>query len=267
MIAVGSEDFERGAAIAERLEAHGRREAVMAEAPLAGALMAWCNLTLGRPDGFRTLAAAVPPGHEADVLHYVAGHLEPGPPRPRPSLTGSPLDALVVGNDFYYGRFDQVNDDRPLSDWIDAITGGPMRIGALRALGQTQRALELYEAARVRQRPSGLSTARSGQSCCSTRAAPRRRARRSRSCASCARGYDAPLLLMVIAITVAKVALRLDRDLETARGAARRRRPARRRVPVPVHDRADRHLVRPGAAAHGRGRDRRVSGCAAPSRA
>jgi ATP/maltotriose-dependent transcriptional regulator MalT/DNA-binding SARP family transcriptional activator len=219
MIAVGSEDFARGVAIAERLVAHGRREAVMREAPLAGALMAWCNLTLGRPEGFRALAAAVPPGHEADVLQYVAGHLEPGPPRPRPALTGSPLDALVVGNDFYYGRFAELTDEFPLSDWIDAITGGPMRIGTLRALGQTQRALEVYEVAQARQRPAGLldQTVRTELLLDAGRADEAREAvaqLRER-----ARGYDAPLMLMVIAITLAKVTLRLDRDTKSARTA------------------------------------------------
>jgi DNA-binding SARP family transcriptional activator len=217
MIAVGSEDFERGAAIAQRLEAHGERDAFVGASPVAGALMAWCNLTLGRPDEFHRLAASVPPGHEADVLRYVVGHLEPGPRPPRPDVTGSPLDALVLGNDYYYGRFSEFDDEHPFSDWIDAITGGPMRIGALRATGQTQRALEMYEAAQASGRPGGMleQTVRAELLLDAGRADQAREA--VAHLQELARGHDAPLLLMVLSITIAKVALRLDRDVATAR--------------------------------------------------
>ncbi|HEX5620023.1 MAG TPA: BTAD domain-containing putative transcriptional regulator [Solirubrobacteraceae bacterium] len=217
MIAVGSEDFQRGAAIAERLEARGDRDAIVHESPLTGALMAWCNLTLGRPDEFHRLAASVPPGHEADVLRYVIGHLEPGPRPPRPAVTGSPLDALILGNDYYYGRFAELDTGHPFSDWIDAITGGPMRIGALRAIGQTQRALEMYEAAQASGRPGGMleQTVRAELLLDAGRTEQAREA--IAHLQELARGHDAPLLLMVLGITIAKVALRLDRDVEMAR--------------------------------------------------
>ena len=217
MIAVGSEDFHRGAAIAERLAARGDREALVRESPVAGALMAWCHLTLGRREEFHRLAGAVPPGHEADVLRYAIGHLEPGPRPPRPDVTGSPLDALILGNDYYYGRFAHFGEEQPFSDWIDAITGGPLRIGALRAIGQTQRALEMYEAAQARGRPGGMleQTVRAELLLDAGRAEEAREA--VAHLHELARGHDAPLLLMVLWITIAKVALRLDRDTEAAR--------------------------------------------------
>jgi DNA-binding SARP family transcriptional activator len=217
MIAVGSEDFGRGTAIAERLAARGDREAIIQAAPLAGALMAWCSLALGRAAEFRELVAAVPPGHEADVLQYVLGHLEPGPRPSRPEPTGSPLDALILGNDYYYGRFAQFDIDLPFSDWIDAITGGPLRIGALRAMGQTQRALEMYEAAQAAGRPAGMleQTVRAELLLDAGRADEAREA--VARLHELVRGHDAPLLLMVLWITIAKIALRLDRDVAAAR--------------------------------------------------
>jgi DNA-binding SARP family transcriptional activator len=218
MIAVAGEDFQRGAAIAERLAARGEHEALVRESPVAGALMAWCSLTLGRLDEFHRQAAAVPSGHEADVLRYVVGHLELGPRPARPDVTGSPLDALILGNDYYYGQFAQLDDDHPLSDWIDAITGGPMRIGALRAIGQTQRALEMYEAAQARGRPGGMleQAVRAELLLDAGQAEPAREAvALLRTLAD--RYPEAPLMQMVAATTIAKVALRLDRDVEAAR--------------------------------------------------
>jgi DNA-binding SARP family transcriptional activator len=179
--------------------------------------MAWCNVTLGRLDEFHRLVASVPPGHEADVLRYVVGHVEAVPRPPRPDVTGSPLDALVLGNDYYYGQFSQLDDDQPFSNWIDAITGGPLRIGALRATGQTLRALEMYEAAQARGRQAGMleQTVRAELLLDAGRTEEAHAA--VAHLRDLVRGQDAPLLQLVLLITIAKLALRLDRDARSAR--------------------------------------------------
>jgi DNA-binding SARP family transcriptional activator len=217
LIAVGREDFRDGVVIADRLARHGERDALARESSLAAALMAWCYMVFGQLDDFRVLADAATPSYEADALHYGLGHLEQRPRPARPAPQGSPLDVLVLGTDFYYGRFAQLDVDYPVTNWLDAIAAGPLRIGALRALGQTQRALEMYEAALGRGLPSGaLDWAARAELLLDAR-----RAREAREAAGqlreVARQGGTPLIQIVAAITVAKLSLRLDRDTEAAR--------------------------------------------------
>jgi DNA-binding SARP family transcriptional activator len=216
LIALAGEDYLRGERVADRLAARGEREAVARESDLAAALMAWCYAMFGRLDDLRAVMAAVPTGHAADVMRYASGHVDSGPRKPRPAPRGDPLDALIMGTDFYYGRYAEL-DDHEGSDWVDAVSAGPRRIGTLRALGQTQRALELYDAAQERGRltvqldahvgPELLLDAGRGEE---ARAA----AARGRGLA---RASGTPVLEMLAAIAAAKLALRLDRDPQTAR--------------------------------------------------
>jgi DNA-binding SARP family transcriptional activator len=218
LIALGSEDFRRGERVADRLAARGEREAVARESDLAAALMAWNYSVFGRLDDMRAVMAAAAPGYGTDALRYACGHLEPGPRPPRPAPRGGPLDALVLATDYYYGRFSEL--DHPVgSDWVDAVAAAPRRIGALRGLGRTQDALELYEAAQARGRPSIQLDGHVGPELLvdAGRAEDARvAAARGRELA---RATGAPSFEMVAAITAAKLSLRLDRDHESARAA------------------------------------------------
>jgi ATP/maltotriose-dependent transcriptional regulator MalT/DNA-binding SARP family transcriptional activator len=218
LIALGSEDFRRGERVADRLAARGEREALAGESELAAVLMAWCYVLYGRHDDARVVMAAAPPGHAAEVWRYAAGHVEPGPRRPRPAPRGDPLDALLLAADFYYGRYAEL-DDHEGSDWVDAVAAGPRRIGMLRALGQTQRALELYEAARARGRDSVQLDGHVGPELLLDAG----RAEEARAAAArgreLSRASGAPMFQMLAAIAAAKLALRLDRDPEAARAA------------------------------------------------
>jgi len=217
LIALGSEDFRRGERVADGLAARAEREPLARESDLLAVLMAWCYSLFGRMDDARTVVAAAPRGYATDVWRYASGHMEPSGPRaPRPAPRGGPLDALLLAIEFYYGHYSEL-DEHEGSDWVDAVAAGPRRIGTLRALGQTQRALELYEAAQARGRPSVqldghvgpelLLDAGRGED---ARAA----ARRGRELA---RGT--PLFELQTTITAAKLALRLDRDPQAARTA------------------------------------------------
>jgi DNA-binding SARP family transcriptional activator len=220
LIALGGEDFRRGERLADRLAAAGRREQLARKSDFAGALMAWCYSLFGRVDDVHALIAVVEPGPAKDVLRYMLGHIEPGPRPPRPELRGSPLDALVLAMDYYYGHFAEL-DDHEGSDWVDAVAAGPRRIGTLRSLGQTQRALELYEAARARGRPSIQLEGHVGPEVlmdAGRHAEAHKAVARGRELA-CAGGT--PLFQTTVAVTAAKVALRLDRDPAAALEALR----------------------------------------------
>jgi DNA-binding SARP family transcriptional activator len=153
-------------------------------------------------------------------VRYALAHLEPGPPPPRPPLTGGPFDALVLASDLFYGRFDRLAGESA-SRWIDAISGA-RRIAVLRATGQTQRAVELYERARGRGQATVQLEAWTGPEVMidagreeQAREAIERGRRLARQ--SGAIFYDCFTLLVE-----AKLELRLKRDPSAARAALER---------------------------------------------
>jgi DNA-binding SARP family transcriptional activator len=218
LIALGGEDYRRGERLADRLAVRGQRERLSRQSGIAAALMAWCYALFGRLDDMRTVMAAAAPGPAKDALRYVMGHLEPGPRPPRPELPGGPLDALVLAVDYYYGRFSEL-DEHESSDWVDAVAAGPRRIGTLRSLGQTQRALELYEAAQARGRPSIQLDGHVGpELLLDARRDDEARAAAARA-RELARANGSPMFQAIAALSAAKLALRLDRDPAAARAA------------------------------------------------
>ena len=146
MLAHAQDDVSRAVRIADRLAAAGEREPLAASSSRAAALMAWPYLLQVRLEDVRAIVAVVEEGRPVDVLRYALAFFEPGPPPDRPELTGDPFDALALACDLAYGRLDRVLGESS-SRWIDAISGA-RRVAALRAIGRTAEALELYARAR-----------------------------------------------------------------------------------------------------------------------
>jgi DNA-binding SARP family transcriptional activator len=147
MIALARNDLGRGNAIADRLAAAGRRDELVRQSATMAGLLGWCYLHAGRFEEAQGLLDLMEPSLARDALSYGISLWEPGPPVPRPDLSGGPLDGLILIADYHYGRWSEIIGEGA-AGWMD-VMAHPARIGALRAVGRTQEALELYEAARA----------------------------------------------------------------------------------------------------------------------
>ena len=147
MLAIGAEDYPRGGAVADRLAAAGQREVAAGESALVASMMAWCYWHLGRVDDARAVVAAAAPGPEIEATLYLlrlVDHTDVPEAAREPHLSGGPLDALVMRVHYAHGRLQDVSRP-PESSWAAAVTT-PWRVGALRAVGRTEQAVELYRA-------------------------------------------------------------------------------------------------------------------------
>ncbi len=147
MLAISREDFRRGEAVSDRLAAAGGRDALARTSPTSGSMMAWCLWHRGRIEDAAAVIDATPPSPETDVVRYLmrlVRHEPEGRPAPPPQLSGGPLDALIMRVHYAHGRLPDVSHASS-SSWVAAVDT-PWRIGALRAMGRTEQALELYAA-------------------------------------------------------------------------------------------------------------------------
>ena len=145
MLAIAREHYLAGARIADELGAIGHRD-VVARSPTVGSMMAWCYFHVGRVDDMKAVLAAAEDGAELDgsfLLSLVESN--GAPPWFDPDLSGGPLDGLIIRVRYIHGRLREVAE-APSSPWAAAVTA-PWRVGALRAMGETTQALELYRAA------------------------------------------------------------------------------------------------------------------------
>jgi LuxR family maltose regulon positive regulatory protein len=147
MLAIGEEDYPRGGAVADRLAGAGQREVLAGESALAASMMAWCYWHLGRVDEARVVVDAAAPGPEIEATLYLlrlVDHTRTPAAARDPHLSGGPLDALVMRVHYAHGRLHEVSR-LPESSWAAGVTT-PWRVGALRAVGRTEQAVELYRA-------------------------------------------------------------------------------------------------------------------------
>jgi DNA-binding SARP family transcriptional activator len=218
MLALGQADFARGERTADRLAEAGMREQVAASSPHAAALIAWCYMAVDRLRDVHAVVAAAPPGRPVDVVRYVLPSLEGGPPPQRPELTGDPFDALVLACDVgAYGRLADVLGESS-THWIDAISGS-RRVVALRAIGRTEEALELYMQARAHGRANLQYEAWAGPEIlidAGRRDEAREAIARGRRLA---RASGSVLYEIRAWVPEARLALRLERDPAAARAA------------------------------------------------
>jgi DNA-binding SARP family transcriptional activator len=153
MVAIARDDIRRGVRIADQLQALGDRDEFARQSEHSAALMAWAYFHVGRAEDVRAVLAAAEPGPIVEAVRYGLGALsddmsEPSLRKaPATELTGGTIDLIVYATDYCLGRLRDLAE-APASRWMHALMG-PWRIGALRASGHTERALELYEDARA----------------------------------------------------------------------------------------------------------------------
>lgn len=146
MLTIARDDYRRAVQVADELDRRGHRQRLAAASPRAAALLAWSYLHVGRHADARAVldVAASGPGVAAA---RAGSRLAQGSGGERfvLELSGGPLDALALRIGYLYGRLSPLARTSS-SAWQDAVID-PWRIGALRAGGQTQRALEFYRRA------------------------------------------------------------------------------------------------------------------------
>ena len=150
MLALGREDYGRCGRVADRLHMASERQRLARESPRAAAMMAWSYWHLGRWRDAAEVVSAAPDSPEIEAVRFTLNLVDHGlaDGRPiRPTLSGSPLDALVMRVLYAHGRL-QTLAHAQASGWTAAVTE-PWRIGLLRATGHPERALELYERAQI----------------------------------------------------------------------------------------------------------------------
>jgi DNA-binding SARP family transcriptional activator len=145
MLAIARERYAEGASVADRLAEVGELDLLTGRSQRAASMMAWCLWHVGRIEEARELVAAAGAGEEAASVHYLLRLVEHrGRGRSiAPEGTGGPLDALIMRVLYAHGRLREVAEPPP-SPWAAAVSA-PWRIGALRAMGRLEEALELYE--------------------------------------------------------------------------------------------------------------------------
>jgi ATP/maltotriose-dependent transcriptional regulator MalT/DNA-binding SARP family transcriptional activator len=212
MLALGQGDFRRAERVADTLA-----EAGQLEGSTCAAFAAWTYAVMLRVDDMQRVIALAGDGEAAKAVRYALPHLAGGPPPERPPLTGGPFDALVLASDVGYGRFDRLIEESA-TRWIDAVSGA-RRVAVLRATGQTQRALALYQDMRARGQATVQLEAWAGPEVmidAGREAEARDAIARGRDLA---RRCGAPVYEWFNDVAAAKLELRLKRDTAAARAA------------------------------------------------
>lgn len=146
MLAIVREEFGAGIALADRLHATGRRQALAASSARAAGFMAWCYLHAGRVEDIDQVLDVAPTGPDVDAVRYAMAVVRDEPAdRERPALgalTGGPMDALVMRTHFDFGRLTLLTA-APRSPWA-AKAAESWMVSALLTAGHTERAFELY---------------------------------------------------------------------------------------------------------------------------
>ncbi len=145
-VAVARENFGTAVDVADRLLIDGTRDALARSSDTAVSMMVWVYWHLGRVEDARQVLALGQDTAPVQAVRYLMDLVEVGPagPAASPPLTAGPTDALVRRVDYTKGRLSQVLNSSA-SPWATSVSS-PWRVGALRATGQLQEALELYEA-------------------------------------------------------------------------------------------------------------------------
>lgn len=146
MLALGREDYARCGRVADRLHMVSERQRLARESPRAAGMMAWSYWHLGRWRDAREVSSAAPDSPENEAVRFtlnLVDHDLAGGRPINPTLSGSPLDALVMRVMYAHGRL-RTLAEAEASGWTAAVTE-PWRIGLLRATGHPEQALELYE--------------------------------------------------------------------------------------------------------------------------
>jgi DNA-binding SARP family transcriptional activator len=150
MLALGREDYARCGRVADRLHMASERQRLARESPRAAGMMAWSYWHVGRWRDAREVVSAAPDSPEIEAVRFtlnLVDHELSGGRSINPTLSGSPLDALVMRVMYAHGQLGALAHAHA-SGWTAAVTA-PWRIGLLRATGHPEQALELYERTRI----------------------------------------------------------------------------------------------------------------------
>lgn len=145
MIAVGREQYWRVVQMADEMTEQVR-ESVLYQSATGTAIVTWCYWHLGRIDDARAVFARAGASRETDIARATFGLSDDGPIR-LPALdtvSPGPLDSLLPRITYYCGRFTLLEQAVLNSPWAVTVASA-WRVGALRATGHTEEALELYE--------------------------------------------------------------------------------------------------------------------------
>jgi ATP/maltotriose-dependent transcriptional regulator MalT len=217
LLALGQADFRRAGRVSDRFAERREREALARSSAVAAALMAWTYAILVRLDDVHAVLDVAEDTPEVQVIRYALPHLDGGTPPARPALSGGPFDALVLASDLLYGRFEELADESA-TRWIDAVSGA-RRIAALRAMGQTQRAVELYEEVRARGQGTVQLEAWTGPEVMIDAGREQEAREALARGRMLARRCGAPMYECMNDLAEAKLELRLRRDAPAARAA------------------------------------------------
>lgn len=136
------DELGRGLELCDALQATGTRTRLARHSNHAALLMIWLYGLAGRLDDAIDVVNAASASPQIRAISYGLSLMDPTRSFDRPALTGEPVDAWVLESDYFRGRL--ADCMRPLeSPWAEAVIG-PYSIGALRASGQTQRALDAF---------------------------------------------------------------------------------------------------------------------------
>ena len=259
MVAIASEAYGRGAAVADRLAAASERDALAASSTRAAGMMAWCYWHVGRVDDARAVVAVAGDSPDIDALRYLLllSHAEDHVVTPFvPSLSGGPLDALVMRVHYAHGRSREVSE--PPESLVGGRRDGAVADRSAPGVGTSRAGARALPSSRGRQLGAGLD-AQHRRARADDR--PQRSRRGDRGAVPGPRTDRAQRLAGV------RDAQPADRGQAPAAPAARsagragdprRARTRRRRPPLRLHRRAARHVALAGAAHVVAGRRRRA---------
>ncbi|MFF0038873.1 BTAD domain-containing putative transcriptional regulator [Streptomyces mirabilis] len=139
-LAVVKDEYQQGVDLCDALLAADTRQKLAHESNDAAVLMAWLYGVSGRVADADAIVGAARPSPAISAMSYGLQLMDPQRSSTRPDLIGNPIDAYVLECDYFRGRLAEFA--APLeSRWAQTVIGS-YSIAALRASGQTQRALD-----------------------------------------------------------------------------------------------------------------------------
>jgi LuxR family maltose regulon positive regulatory protein len=143
IVAIGQQQFLRGAGVGDRLNAAGTRDELARSSGSAACMLAWCYWHVGQLDDARAVVDAAGLCPEQPILRYLLSLCfdDLADPPPPPALTGGPLDSLIFRLLWAHGRLDKLRQV-PTPRRAAGIAQ-PQRIRGLLAIGQTDQADQL----------------------------------------------------------------------------------------------------------------------------
>ena len=214
MLALGQEQYRRGAAVGDALSCAARDELVLAR-PGVGSMLAWCYFHIGRIEKVVELYEVLRDAPEGELVHELLTLADRD--RSRFVITrrrAEPMDGLLLRLHWSHGRLREL-DEAPLSRWAAAV-GDPWRLAALRARGRLAEALEQLEGLRRTGELTGLQELIGAEVYIDAQRVDDARAAVARGRAKVELSGSAFLALLGLLIEV-RLEIRLERNLDRAR--------------------------------------------------